>query len=56
MLRKKTNGVAKGPRAGSLLSSLAAKTMDRRGFLAASGSCSQKVRVYPLLGWLHGRG
>ena len=37
MLRKKTNGVAKGPRAGSLLSSLAAKTMDRRGFLAASG-------------------
>jgi len=37
MLRKKTNGVAKGSRAGSLLSSLAAKTMDRRGFLAASG-------------------
>ena len=37
MLRKKTNGVAKGPRAGSLLSSLTAKTMDRRGFLAASG-------------------
>ncbi|MGF2735525.1 formate dehydrogenase subunit alpha [Marinobacter sp. DUT-1] len=37
MLRKKTNGVAKGPRAGSLLSSLAARTMDRRGFLAASG-------------------
>ncbi len=37
MLRKKTNGVAKGPRKGSLLSSLAAKTMDRRGFLAASG-------------------
>ncbi len=37
MLRKKTNGVAKGPRAGSLLSSLAAKTMDRRSFLAASG-------------------
>ncbi|MBE0486372.1 formate dehydrogenase subunit alpha [Marinobacter sp.] len=37
MLRKKTNGVAKGPRAGSLLSSLAAKTMDRRSFLTASG-------------------
>lgn len=37
MLRKKTNGVAKGPRKGSLLSSLAAKTMDRRSFLAASG-------------------
>ncbi|WP_228743351.1 formate dehydrogenase subunit alpha [Marinobacter sp. F4218] len=37
MLRKKTNGVAKGSRAGSLLSSLAAKTLDRRGFLAASG-------------------
>ncbi|WP_417515917.1 molybdopterin-dependent oxidoreductase [Marinobacter sp.] len=37
MLRKKTNGVAKGPRAGSLLSSLAAKTLDRRQFLAASG-------------------
>jgi len=37
MLRKKTNGVAKGSRAGSLLSSLAAKTMDRRSFLAASG-------------------
>ena len=37
MLRKKTNGVAKGPRTGSLLSSLAAKTMDRRGFLATSG-------------------
>lgn len=37
MLRKKTNGVAKGPRAGSLLSSLAATTMDRRGFLTASG-------------------
>jgi formate dehydrogenase major subunit len=37
MLRKKTNGVAKGSRAGSLLSSLAAKTMDRRGFLTASG-------------------
>ncbi|WP_286253363.1 formate dehydrogenase subunit alpha [Marinobacter shengliensis] len=37
MLRKKTNGLAKGPRAGSLLSSLAATTMDRRGFLTASG-------------------
>ncbi|MEX2475302.1 formate dehydrogenase subunit alpha [Marinobacter sp.] len=37
MLRKKTNGVAKGSRAGSLLSSLATKTMDRRGFLASSG-------------------
>ncbi|PHQ25749.1 formate dehydrogenase [Marinobacter guineae] len=37
MLRKKTNGVAKGPRAGSLLSSLAAKTLDRRQFLTASG-------------------
>lgn len=37
MLRKKTNGVAIGPRKGSLLSSLAAKTMDRRSFLAASG-------------------
>ena len=37
MLRKKTNGVAKGSRTGSLLSSLAAKTMDRRGFLTASG-------------------
>ena len=37
MLRKKTNGVAKGPRAGSLLSSLAAKTLDRREFLTASG-------------------
>lgn len=37
MLRKKTNGVAKGSRAGSLLSSLAAKTLDRRQFLAASG-------------------
>jgi len=37
MLRKKTNGVAKGPRAGSLLSSLAAKTLDRRQFLTTSG-------------------
>ncbi len=37
MLRKKTNGVAKGSRAGSLLSSLAAKTLDRRQFLTASG-------------------
>ncbi|WP_100639195.1 molybdopterin-dependent oxidoreductase [Marinobacter salexigens] len=37
MLRKKTNGVAKGPRAGSLLSSLTAKTLDRRQFLTASG-------------------
>ncbi|GAB3112453.1 formate dehydrogenase subunit alpha [Aestuariicella hydrocarbonica] len=37
MLRKKTNGVAKSARAGSLLSSLAATTIDRRGFLAASG-------------------
>ncbi|MFO7995064.1 MAG: formate dehydrogenase subunit alpha [Marinobacter sp.] len=37
MLRKKTNGVAKGSRAGSLLSSLGATTMDRRGFLTASG-------------------
>lgn len=37
MLRKKTNGVAKGSRTGSLLSPLAAKTMDRRGFLTASG-------------------
>ncbi|WP_273206213.1 molybdopterin-dependent oxidoreductase [Marinobacter subterrani] len=37
MLRKKTNGVAKGPRAGSLLSSLAARTLDRRQFLTASG-------------------
>jgi len=37
MLRKKTNGVAKGSRSGSLLSSLAAKTLDRRSFLAASG-------------------
>ncbi|WP_227714975.1 molybdopterin-dependent oxidoreductase [Marinobacter sp. DY40_1A1] len=37
MLRKKTNGVAKRSRAGSLLSSLAAKTLDRRQFLTASG-------------------
>ena len=37
MLRKKTNGVAKGSRAGSLLSSLAAKTLDRRQFLTTSG-------------------
>ena len=37
MLRKKTNGVAKGSRPGSLLSSLSAKPMDRRGFLTASG-------------------
>lgn len=37
MLRKKTNGVAKGPRAGSLLSSLAARTLDRRQFLTTSG-------------------
>ncbi len=37
MLRKKTNGIAKNSRAGSLLSSLAATTLDRRGFLAASG-------------------
>lgn len=37
MLRKKTNGVAKGSRAGSLLSSLGAKTVDRRAFLSASG-------------------
>ena len=37
MLRKKTNGVAQGPRAGSLLSSLAAKTLDRRQFLTTSG-------------------
>jgi len=37
MLRKKTNGVAKSSRAGSLLSSLAAKTLDRRQFLTTSG-------------------
>ncbi len=37
MLRKKTNGVAKGSRTGSLLSSLGAKTVDRRAFLSASG-------------------
>ena len=37
MLRKKTNGVAKGSRTGSLLSSLAAKTLDRRQFLTTSG-------------------
>ena len=37
MLRKKTNGVAKCSRAGSLLSSLAAKTLDRRQFLTTSG-------------------
>ena len=37
MLRKKTNGAAKSSRAGSLLSSLAAKTLDRRQFLTTSG-------------------
>ncbi len=37
MLRKKTGGVAKGPRNGSVLSNIASTKIDRRGFLRGSG-------------------
>ncbi len=37
MLRKKTNGVAGRPRTESLLSTIAAKSVDRRAFLRGSG-------------------
>ena len=37
MLRKKTSGVARGPRHESILSTLAAKPVDRRAFLRGSG-------------------
>ena len=37
MLRKKTNGVAKGPRLSSMLTGLGNATVDRRAFLKRSG-------------------
>ena len=37
MLRKKTNGVASRPRNASVLSQIAAKSVDRRAFLRGSG-------------------
>ena len=37
MLRKKTNGVARRPRNGSVLSQIAEKSVDRRAFLRTSG-------------------
>ena len=37
MLRKKTNGVAGRPRSESVLSQVAAKSVDRRAFLRGSG-------------------
>jgi len=37
MLRKKTNGVARGPRNESILSQAARKSVDRRAFLLGSG-------------------
>src|SRR5690625_3850794 len=37
MLRKKTNGVARGPRHESILSTIATKPVDRRAFLRGSG-------------------
>ncbi|NQW08259.1 MAG: formate dehydrogenase subunit alpha [Alphaproteobacteria bacterium] len=37
MLRKKTNGVARGPRLSSFAAQAAEKTLDRRGFLRNSG-------------------
>ena len=37
MLRKKTNGVARRPQRTSLLSNIAEKSVDRRGFLRGSG-------------------
>ncbi|HUF86161.1 MAG TPA: formate dehydrogenase subunit alpha [Thermohalobaculum sp.] len=37
MLRKKTNGVARGPRSESILSQVAQSSVDRRAFLRGSG-------------------
>ncbi|MFQ5622597.1 MAG: formate dehydrogenase subunit alpha [Paracoccaceae bacterium] len=37
MLRKKTNGVARRPRTGTILSNIAEKSVDRRSFLRGSG-------------------
>jgi formate dehydrogenase major subunit len=37
MLRKKTNGVARGPRNASILSQAAETSLDRRTFLRGSG-------------------
>ncbi|SES79518.1 molybdopterin-dependent oxidoreductase [Oceanicella actignis] len=37
MLRKKSDGVAQGPRAASVLSRIASKSIDRRSFLRGSG-------------------
>ncbi|PRX37998.1 formate dehydrogenase major subunit [Meinhardsimonia xiamenensis] len=37
MLRKKTNGVARSPRGGSILQAAASKKVDRRTFLRGSG-------------------
>jgi len=37
MLRKKTNGVAERPRTESILSNIAARSVDRRSFLRGSG-------------------
>ena len=37
MLRKKTDGVARGPREGSILSKIAETAVDRRAFLRNSG-------------------
>ncbi|MEL7349008.1 MAG: formate dehydrogenase, partial [Pseudomonadota bacterium] len=37
MLRKKTGGVARRPRSGSILNDVAEKAVDRRAFLRGSG-------------------
>ena len=37
MLRKKTNGVANGPRLSQALAGIAGGAIDRRGFLKRSG-------------------
>ena len=37
MLRKKTQGIAKGSRSSSVLSNVASHKVDRRGFLRGSG-------------------
>jgi formate dehydrogenase major subunit len=50
MLRKKTNGVAFGSRAGSLLSTLGSQKVDRRAFLRASGLAVGGIAALSLSG------
>ncbi|MGA1207259.1 MAG: formate dehydrogenase subunit alpha [Litorivicinaceae bacterium] len=50
MLRKKTNGVAFGSRAGSLLSTLGSQKVDRRAFLRASGLAVGGIAALSLTG------